>query len=153
VTQAIGIGVTISPNNQAAIVPLTANNLQQELALAQTQYTTAFNNLVTALNAVVVTMGGTTSVQAGTNPQILGVPSASPTPSQAQMITLQTALNAFSTAFVQLTILILAAQQETPGVNGVIIIADTTAVPDIPTFSAALQQALIFAQTNAILPI
>jgi hypothetical protein len=153
VPQAIAIGVTVNPPNGAAVLPLTANDLQQKLALAQTQYNLAFTNLQTALAAIVVVMGGTTSVQAGPNPQILGTPAASPTPTQAQMQTLQTALNAFSTALAQLTLIVAQAQQSTPGINGVIIQVDTTAVPDIPTFNAALTQALTYAATIALLPI
>lgn len=150
--QAVLIGVTITAPNNVAVVPLTASNLQTALTLAQTQYATALAALDAAMASVVIIAGGSSVYNSGTH-QFVGVPANPPVPTQAQMITLITALNTALTAFLQLTALMAAAQQTSPGINGVTIEIDPTVVPDSPTLSGAFQQALAYVQATGVLPI
>lgn len=149
---AILIAVSVQPPNNVAVVPMTADNRGATLAAAQTQIGKCLSDLAVAMNDFVTVAGGSTFYNGGTN-QLGGTPAATPAPTQAQVQALLNALNTALADFNQVSPMVAAAQQSTPGINGVTIEVDTTAVPDTPTLSGAFQQALQFVQSTGVLPV
>ena len=148
------IGITVDPPNDIAVIPLTVDNLQATRAVAQTQYATALSDLQTAAAdlVIVANVGSGTVTFNNTTMQFSGTVASSPSPTQTQIQTALTAFNAAFTAFLQITAIVLAAQNTTPGVNGVVINVDNTAVPNCSTLSSTLAAALAWARNVALLP-
>src|ERR1700679_196236 len=92
------IGITVDPPNDIAVIPLTVDNLQATLAVAQTQYATALSDLQTAAAdlVIVANAGSGTVTFNNTTMQFSGTVASSPSPTQTQI---QTALTTFNAAF------------------------------------------------------